>query len=210
MKQPPHPILYSFRRCPFAIRARYVLTYSGVSWEHREVVLRDKPASLLQLSPKGTVPVMQLPDGTLLEESSDIMRWAVRQEDPENWYGSQKQATDEWIRANDEEFKPLLDGYKYPQDKALSQLEYRQLAINWIDKLDAHLANGFILGRPTLADAALFPFIRQFRAVDADWFDEHLNPLVINWLERHVTSPTFTAIMVKLPQWQPGDAPLLF
>ncbi len=203
------PILYSFRRCPYAIRARYTLAYSMIQWEHREILLRDKPQSMLDISPKGTVPVLELPEKKIIEESYEIMQWACKQNDPNNWYRSDyRGAIDRWVRANDEDFKPLLDGYKYPEGKERSQEEFRSSAEEWLSQLEGHLDKGFLLGEPTLADAALFPFIRQFRGVDSHWFDNTTcYERVKKWLHHHLHTPIFDTIMTKFPAWKPGDEP---
>jgi glutathione S-transferase len=192
------PILYSFRRCPYAIRARYALAYAGIEWEHREVQLKDKPPAMLEISPKGTVPVLELPDGAILDESLDIMLWALGENDPEKWLTEQNQSQAlEWVRANDEDFKPVLDGYKYPEGKALSQEGFRERGEQWLSQLESGLVDGFLLGAPSLADAALFPFIRQFRGVDIRWFESTPYPKLKSWLHFHVESGLFRAIMAK-------------
>lgn len=201
------PILYSFRRCPYAIRARLALWQAGVVVALREVVLRDKPAHLLEISPKGTVPVLRLPDGRVLEESLDIMLWALRQNDPDGWLtagdGAEQAAL---ISRNDVDFKPLLDRYKYaerfPEKPAVA---WRKAAIT------AHLADletrltgqAYLFGdTPSLADAALLPFVRQFAAVDPAWFDAAPLPALRRWLNAWLDSPLFAAVMVRHRTWQ--------
>lgn len=194
----PVPQLYTFRRCPFAIRARFTLSYADIEWVPIEVDLKAKPARLLELSPKGTVPVLVLDDGTVIEESYDIMRWAVALNDPGYFYRAADRATiDEWVRRNDEEFKPLLDGYKYPEGKPHSQEEYRMQGLLWLEELGLKIHYGRILGRPSLADIALFPFVRQFRGVDSAWFDQHAPDRVQDWLDSYVSSEVFSEIMEK-------------
>ena len=207
------PILYSFRRCPYAMRSRWALAQAGLRVEIREILLRDKPAALREASPKATVPVLVLPDRTVLEQSLDIMLWALRQQDPAGWLAAadwaQQQAL---IDVNDGEFKALLDRYKYPQrhpgqDAAAS----RDAAVALLlAPLDARLARGpFLFGAHcSVADVALLPFVRQFAAVDPAWFDAAPLPHLRGWLARELASPLFDAVMTKRPPWQPGDEPV--
>ena len=211
----PQPILYSFRRCPYAIRARLALKCAQVPLELREVVLRHKPEAMLAISPKGTVPVLQLPGGQVLEESLDIMNWALRQADLEGWLTDRDdQATHALIARNDGPFKALLDRYKYPErHPGQTTIDYRDQAIALcIQDLEKRLtATPCLLGKkPTLADMALVPFIRQFAQVDADWFAGAPFPALRIWLNRFTESPLFHAVMVKYPPWQAGDAPTAF
>ena len=202
------PILYSFRRCPYAIRARLALWQAGVVVALREVVLRDKPAHLLELSPKGTVPVMRLPDGRVLEESLDIMYWALRQNDPEGWLNAGEGAEQAaLITRNDIDFKPLLDRYKYaerfPQKPAAL---WREAAIAaHLADLETRLADrAFLFGDTvSVADAALFPFVRQFAGVDPAWFESAPLPALRRWLKAWLASPLFAAVMVRHRAWQP-------
>lgn len=207
--------LYSFRRCPYAIRARLALKLAGVAVELREVVLRDKPAEMLAMSPKGTVPVLRLHDGTVLEESLDIMRWALSQHDPHGCLRVGELAeVQALIDANDGGFKTLLDRYKYPErHPEAGQQAYRDEAMVWLLALDGRLAHSRqLLGdTPSLADLALMPFVRQFAQVDAPWFDAeapctHLKA----WLTAWTGSALFDAVMVKAPVWQPSAAPVVF
>ena len=201
------PILYSFRRCPYAIRARLALWQAGVVVALREVVLRDKPAHLLEISPKGTVPVLRLPDGRVLEESLDIMYWALQQNDPDGWLhagDSAEQAT--LIARNDVDFKPLLDRYKYAErfpEKPAAVWRKAAIATHLAD-LDARLSGrAYLFGdTPSLADAALLPFVRQFAAVDAAWFDKARLPALRRWLKAWLDSPLFAAVMVRHRTWQ--------
>ncbi|HSD37455.1 MAG TPA: glutathione S-transferase [Rhodocyclaceae bacterium] len=214
------PILYSFRRCPYAMRARLALLAAGVQVELREVALRSKPAEMLAGSPKGTVPVLVLPDGMVLEESLDIMRWALAQSDPEGWLAHGDHAA-ELIAINDGPFKSLLDRYKYadryPERSAAG---WRDAAVTLhIAPLEARLQETrFLLGETaTLADMALMPFVRQFAAVDAAWFDGDAAgggnapfPAVRSWLEGLTATALFAAVMHKLPPWKAGDPVTLF
>jgi glutathione S-transferase len=208
------PILYSFRRCPYAMRARLALGLAGIAYQTVEVSLRAKPPELLAISPKGTVPVMQLPDGTVLEQSLDIMRWALAQNDPEGWLtAADANEINHWITLCDDRFKPLLDRYKYAnRHPELSITQHRALAMDaFILKLEAALqaswdqacqptpaTNAYLCGlRATLADAATFPFVRQFAAVDQAWFDAQPLPAVQAWLSRWLASDLFATIMKK-------------
>ena len=208
------PVLYSFRRCPYAIRARLALKYAGVPVALREVALRRKPLELLALSPKGTVPVLQLPGQAPLDESLDIMAWALARSDPEGWQAGDAEATRSLIATNDGPFKQWLDGYKYPGRHALPPTACRDLAVeHHLAPLARRLSGqAFLQGdRPGLPDMALLPFVRQFAQVDADWFDQAPLPALRRWLMRGVSSDLFRAAMHdKLPPWQPGDPETVF
>jgi glutathione S-transferase len=204
------PILYSFRRCPYAIRARLALQVSGLAYEHREVVLKNKPASMLALSPKGTVPVLWLPNATggeVIDQSLDIMLWALRQHDPQGWLPA---ATNEaevlrWIAQNDGPFKQHLDRYKYPQRSGLtSGVADRDLGAQWLAQLNERLQQqAFLAGaRWGLLDAALAPFVRQFAHTDPAWFADQPWPRLIGWLSDFENSPAFAQVMAKQPAWQ--------
>jgi len=211
------PVLYSFRRCPFAIRARMALYYSGVRVELREVVLRDMPRELLACSPKATVPVLVLPDGAVLEESRDIMDWALAQHDPEGWRpqpGSADAAAAQClIDANDNDFKPRLDRYKYaeryPEQPAAW---YRAQGERFLDDLERRLeCHDWLLGgRMGIADVAIFPFIRQFALVDRVWFDAGPRVNLRNWLDGLLQAELFSAVMCKYPPWRRGSCAPLF
>ena len=196
------PILYTFRRCPYAIRARLALKVSGVELEMHEVSLRAKPQELLDCSPKGTVPVLQLADGTVIEQSLDIMRWALARHDPQAWLGPHGLAEQDraLIARNDGQFKQDLDRYKYaerfPQQPAT---HYRQQAETFLAELEGRLAAAPWLGgqRPGLADFAIFPFIRQFAGVEPDWFQQSPYRHLMRWLDRLLVSPLFVAVMQK-------------
>ncbi|MEC8837723.1 MAG: glutathione S-transferase [Pseudomonadota bacterium] len=195
-------ILYSFRRCPYAMRARMALSSSGLEYEHREVVLRDKPPEMLEVSPKGTVPVLVTPTGTVIEESLDIMRHALAMKDPEGWL---ERDDPELVAANDGPFKHHLDRYKYATRYAdVDPEEHRSAALDILRQLDARLAkDAYLCGaRRGLADIAIFPFIRQFANADRTWFDAQSLPRLQDWLERLVTSELFTGVMAKHAQWK--------
>lgn len=211
-----HAILYSFRRCPYAMRARLALAVSGIQVEIREITLRDKPRAMLDLSPKGTVPVLITPDGTLVEESLDLMYWALRQSDPESWLVTASQQvtlTRQLIQQNDSEFKQYLDRYKYADRyPEHSEIYYRQQAEKTLVNLEKNLStNGCLVSENiTLADMAILPFIRQFALVDKDWFDSAPYPLLKVWIEKFLNSELFKSIMQKLSPWQDGDNIILF
>jgi glutathione S-transferase len=188
------PTLYSFRRCPYAIRARMALLVSGVAFELHEVSLRDKPAAMLTASPKGTVPVLVLPNGRVIDESLDIMRHALAQSDPEHWLAGDDAAL---IAANDGPFKHHLDRYKYPDRYHSDPAEHRVAGLALLADLNARLAASANLcaEHRTLTDIALIPFVRQFAAVDRDGFDAQPVSGVRRWLDAHITSPLFAEAM---------------
>ena len=206
MIQPPDPILYSFRRCPYAIRARLALAVSGTRYELREVDLRTKPAEMLAASAKATVPVLALPDGDVIDESLDIMRWALRRRDPETWLEREDAAL---IAVNDGPFKDDLDGYKYPDRRKGDAIAHRERALTFLFEINDRLSNGGQLGGSArgFTDAAIMPFVRQFAAVDREWFA--LQPLhhLHSWLDAHLQSGLFKSIMVPLSIWSPGKCP---
>ena len=206
------PRLYSFRRCPYAIRARMALVYSAITVELREVRLSDMPPQLLSISPKATVPVLHLPDEIIIEESLDIMHWALSISDPQHWQLEDAESR-ELIRHNDEEFKPLLDAYKYadrfPQK---SQLEHRISAAAFLQLLEHRLVDyPFLSGdRVTITDIAIMPFIRQFAGVEPRWFEHCEYAGVRRWLRQQIESELFKSVMVKYAFWQPGDDAVYF
>ncbi len=206
------PVLYSFRRCPYAMRGRMALFASGADYEHREVLLRDKPQAMLDASPKGTVPVYVLPDGTVIDESLDVIEYALGRNDPLGWLDCNLEQAEFLIDSNDHKFKHHLDRYKYAsryKDDAKRgdvDLEHRREAEKFIQLLEDRLQSGpYLLGASqSIADIAIFPFIRQFANTDRDWWDSTPYPKVQYWLERHITSGLFTAIMKKFPVWVEG------
>ncbi len=200
------PILYSFRRCPYAMRGRMALDVADIQLEHREILLKDKPAAMLEASPKGTVPVVVLPDGTVLEESVDVMMWALGQNDPEGWLQADiKAETHALIAANDGDFKHHLDRYKYATryEGAVSE-KHRAEASKHLERLEARLSQTPQLfgDAPTLADIAIFPFIRQFANTDRAWFDTQAWPGVQRWLAGHLASERFGRVMKKWELWK--------
>ncbi|MGB1557282.1 MAG: glutathione S-transferase N-terminal domain-containing protein, partial [Oceanococcaceae bacterium] len=167
------PILYSFRRCPYAMRARLALAVAGIPVELREVLLRDKPAELLHISPKATVPVLHLADGQVLEHSLDIMLWALEQKDPEGWLQADRALSLDRIEENDGPFKHWLDRYKYwERHPEHSKEYYRGEAEAYLQSWEQALhSQGALLAEHwTLADWALLPFWRQFAHSDRGWW----------------------------------------
>ncbi len=193
------PILYSFRRCPYAIRARMALFYAGIAVEIREVDLKAKPAHLLEISPKGTVPVLYLTNDVVLEESLIIMNWALNQTDPEHWLlASEELEVEELIKWNDGDFKFYLDRYKYADRyPEFSQDYYRDQASGFLIELNERLTrNRYLCGQQiSIADVAIFPFIRQFASVDMVWWQHAPFQVVNNWLQGFVESELFALVM---------------
>lgn len=211
------PVLYSFRRCPYAMRARLALAISGQRCALREVVLRDKPAEMIAVSPKATVPVLHLADGEVLEQSLDIMRWALARHDPDNWLRPEigTLADLEALIADcDGDFKNHLDRYKYaprfgPQT---DPLHHRDLGEIFLRRLDTRLTQHPQLfgDRPSLADFAIFPFVRQFANTDRAWFDVQSFAGLRTWLDGHLNSELFQSVMTKEAAWRPGDMEPIF
>ena len=200
------PLLYSFRRCPYAMRARMALLVAGVEFDAHEIVLRDKPAEMLALSPKGTVPVLRLPCGEVLEQSLDIMRWAFSAQDGSEgwWERAQGAANHQLLSTCDGPYKQHLDRYKYPErfDGADDRHRHRDQAVEILLKpLDALLQPSGQLGghAPCATDIAIFPFVRQFAAVEPTWFEQLPLPALQRWLNGWRSHPLFEAAMVKLP-----------
>ncbi|NCT84715.1 MAG: glutathione S-transferase [Comamonadaceae bacterium] len=200
------PRLYTFRRCPYAMRARMALLQAGRAFDAVEVSLRDKPASLLALSPKATVPVLQLPEGGVIEESWDIMRWALAAPDAQGWWArAQSPANLDLLRRNDSDFKQHLDRWKYPQrypDETLTPQAHRDRALEvLLQALEARLRSAPWLGgaTPCATDLAVMPFVRQFAAVEPAWFAMQDLPALRSWLNGWLGGPLFAACMYKLP-----------
>ncbi|EBA16497.1 hypothetical protein RSK20926_22269 [Roseobacter sp. SK209-2-6] len=206
------PILYSFRRCPYAMRARLALYVAKQQVELREVALRDKPTAFLAASASGTIPCLVTDEGAI-DESLDIMIWALRRNDPQYWLDMPEAGWD-WIAKGDGPFKKALDQTKYAsrypdQDPEVS----RAKAAAFLTDLDQQLRQdpgGWIFARPTLADFALLPFVRQFAFIDKNWFDAQAWPDLQGWLQRFLESEVFAEIMPKFAQWKDGDHPTPF
>ena len=205
------PILWSFRRCPYAMRARLAIAKAGVRVELREIVLRAKPEAFLALSPSGTVPSLAV-DGSVIDESLDIMRWALAQNDPDHWLDMPDLGWD-LIAVADGPFKAALDRTKYASRYPnLDASEARDTACGHLQEWNALLSrNGALTGpRLRLADMAILPFVRQFAMIDKAWFDAQPWPQLSAWLDQFLVSSAFLAIMHKYPPWHPGDAPTPF
>jgi glutathione S-transferase len=202
-------VLYSFRRCPYAMRSRLALAVSGVSCELREVKLSAKPAEMLAASPKGTVPVLVLADGTVIDESLDVIRWALAGRDPEDWQARDDPAL---IARNDGPFKHDLDRFKYPGRYGTDPLVHRRSGLAFLQELEGRLSGSSYLCGPArgIADAAIVPFVRQFAATDRVWFDRQPLPRLKEWLASAMESDLFKAIMIRVPPWSAGDPPFAF
>jgi glutathione S-transferase len=198
------PLLYTYRRCPYAMRARMALLVAGIEFEAHEIVLRDKPADLLGVSPKGTVPVLVLPGGQVIDESLDIMRWAFKGDDSAGWWQrGQAERCRALIAQCDGPFKRLLDAYKYPErhPSGLGRAAPRDQAVACLlQPLEHLLAAQPFLGSeaPCAADLAIFPFVRQFRTVDERWFDAQPLHATQQWLGDWLQSDLFQRCMAKV------------
>ena len=185
------------------MRARLALRYAGCEVQVREVAMKNKPAELLAVSPKGTVPVLDT-GGRVLEESLDIMRWALEQHDPQDWRlqadPAAAQQAEALIARNDTEFKTQVNLYKYAERyPEHPRTHYRQQAETWLAALERLLEGRpyLLADHPSLADAALLPLMRQFAGVEPQWFAEAAYPQVRSWLEGWLASPLFKAVMAK-------------
>lgn len=198
------PLLYTYRRCPYAMRARMALLQASIEFDAHEIVLRDKPSEMLAVSPKGTVPVLVLQDGRVIEQSLDIMRWAFEGRDRQGWWSrAQAHSCQTLIALNDGPFKQHLDLYKYPQRGVNGAPHFHrdQAVICLLQPLEQRLASEPCLGgdAPCAADLAIFPFIRQFRAVDPVWFDAQALHATQRWLQDWLQCELFDRCMTKLP-----------
>lgn len=208
------PILYSFRRCPYAMRARMALAASGKRVALREIVLREKPEELLQASPKATVPVLQLPNGTVLDESLDIALWALAKNNPQGWLpsdGPERAKMLDFITRMDGPFKCHLDRTKYNiryvvegENAEAFEAHHRAEALAILRELEQRLeaATNLFGEQPSWADIATFPFIRQFANTDNHWWQAQDLPLLQAWLTRWVESPLFASVMEKYRPWK--------
>lgn len=199
------PILYSYRRCPYAMRARMALQYAGVDVEIREISFSDKPKHLLLISSKGTVPVLVLSDTQVIDESLDIIYWALDQQDVDGWLSVDIDLVKALIAENDGFFKASLDAYKYPErNPEKTQAEHRASGEVFLQQLEAQLekGGGGLFGElPTLADIAIFPFVRQFRGVDIAWFETLPYAQLNVWLTALIESELFDSVMQKHPTY---------
>ncbi len=202
-----HPLLYSFRRCPYAMRARMALAAAQTPVRLREILLRDKPDHMLTLSAKGTVPVLQLADGSVIDESRAVMDWALAQNDPFDWLADKDDAL---VDMFDADFKHHLDRYKYATRYAaenVDALSHRDACVGFLRDIEARLSADWLGGdAPAFNDVAILPFVRQFRIANPDWFDTALElPKVQAWVMRFLEWPCFTAIMGKYELWLDGQ-----
>lgn len=210
------PVLYSFRRCPYAMRARLALAISAVRCELREVALRDKPEALRTASAKATVPVLIDEAGCVIDESLDIMLWALRRNDPAQWLAPADGDLDQMlalIARCDGEFKTHLDRYKYPQRYAGAVREaHRDAGGGFAGELNARLSTReHLFGtQASLADMAIVPFVRQFAGTDTAWFAAQPWSPLQRWLQRFLESPIYRHVMMKFVPWQSGTAGILF
>ena len=208
------PRLYSFRRCPYAMRARLGLIFAELPVELREITLKNKPDQMLAISPKGTVPVLQLADGTVIEESAEIMMWALEQNDPQGLLDEKVLSeANALIAQNDNEFKQWLDRYKYAdRHPEMTQIEYRQKGEIFLQDLEALLTkNTYLLDNSvTVADIGIMPFVRQFAHVDREVFYGLPYPKLQQWLQDWLAHPLFLQVMTKFEPWQEGDEVVIF
>ena len=210
-----YPVLYSFRRCPYAMRARMAIYQANIKCELREVVLKDKPESMLLLSKKGTVPVLLTPDKKVIDQSCEVMHWALNKNDPDHWLDEDASQSQFMIDYNDNEFKHYLDRYKYhvgyPEQ---SQEYYRENAESFFKLIEKQLSENkgvALLGnRISFADIAIFPFIRQFAMVDLNWFKSSPYEFLKKWFSEIEQSDLFQNCMKKYEQWQPEQKPIYF
>ena len=206
-----YPILYTFRRCPYAIRARMALANSNITVQLREISLSNRPQELYDVSPKGTVPVLCLNNSTIIDESLEIMKWALHHNDPESWIGHNKKIQLEMIEKYDNEFKYWLDRYKYyDRYPEKDQYYYRNKCDQYLSKLNIALEdNRYILSNHIcLIDIAILPFVRQFANVDKKWFKNNYL-YIYRWLNNLIKSKLFLSVMHKYPEYTPEQKPLL-
>jgi glutathione S-transferase len=206
-------ILYSFRRCPYAMRGRMSLYKAGFIVELREIELKNKPEQMIEVSPKGTVPVLVLPDSTVIDESLDIMKWALGKNDPDGWLNADEAEMKFLIERNDNKFKQALDHYKYPgryPDEICTGA--REICAEILNDLNNRLKKHqqLLSNNIVMADIALFPFIRQCAFVDKEWFNNLPVPYLQRWLKGHLESTLFKAVMMKFKIWSQDDHSTLF
>ena len=212
-----YPIFYSLQHCPYAMRARFGLMLAKQAVMLRAVVMKNKPPEMLELSAKGTVPVLQLEDGRVIDESLDIMLWALANNDPDDLLLKQQQeksaAMFALIAQNDNEYIDWLEKYKYAKRKhQADELMCRQQCELFIAELEQRLSkHAYFLGdKPCLADYAILPFIRQFARVDRQWYLQAPYPELRRWLNHHLQQPMFTKVMAKFPLWLDCEEAFLF
>ena len=212
-----YPTLYSFRRCPYAMRARLALRLCKIECIIREISLKAKNSEFLQVSPKGTVPVLVLPNGKVLEESLDIINWSLEQNDPNNLKVNDevtKKINDKYIQLFDKDFKFHLDRYKYSSRYNISNSEiHRNKARNILTEINTMLEGKDYIGGQcmSLLDISILPFVRQYRIADINWFDNHLGlPNINNWVNIFLNTEILASIMTKYKVWEKEDPPILF
>ena len=207
----PRPVLYTFRRCPYAMRARWALQVSALDVELREITLRAKPAAMLAASPKGTVPVLVLQDGKVIDQSLEVMLHALHGNDPDGWLQPTQGSLEEMlalIERNDGFFKQALDRCKYPERHDAEAVNQAQAdALTWLSALNDQLEEtGYLFGlNPSLADMALRPFVRQYARIDEAQWNEQPWPHLQHWLQRWIDSALFAEVMETYPGWLPGS-----
>lgn len=210
------PVFWSFRRCPYAMRARLAVCSAGIQVELREILLRDKPGAFFKASPKGTVPVVELVDGKVLEESRDVMQWALARNDPDGWLDVQHRDPEgaaAFLDALDGPFKTHLDRYKYASRfDPEAALMHREAGAAMLAEFDAKLGSQPSLSgeKNGLLDFATLPFVRQFRIADPVWFDEQPWPYLNRWLQTFLESRLFASVMKKYAVWQEGGDGVTF
>jgi len=207
------PILYSFRRCPYAMRARMALWSARIPVELREVVLQNKPSEFLAASAKGTVPVLLLSDGQVIDESLDIMQWALAGNDPDGWLDIDLTAANALVERNDNDFKSNLDRYKYPQRFPQDLPEdNRKAGWQYLNMLNDLLRERpFLLSeRISFVDVAVAPFVRQFAHHDMAWFESSVGHRLNDWLADFEVSVLFQSVMQKYPPWSPSESVIIF
>jgi len=200
------------------MRARLGILFADLTVELREIVLKNKPAQMLAISPKGTVPVLELPEDDngnrpVIEESREILEWALQKNDPQGLLNVDPARANALMDRNDSEFKHWLDRYKYAdRHPELSQLEYRQKGEVFLQELENLLTNNrYLLGDTiSIADIGIMPFVRQFAHVDREVFYALPYPNLQQWLKEWLDNPTFKQVMVKYQPWQEGDEVVWF
>ena len=212
-----YPTLYSFRRCPYAIRARLAIRLCKIECIIREISLKAKNSEFLKVSPKGTVPVLVLPNGKVLEESLDIINWSLEQNDTNNLKVNDKltkKINDKYIQLFDKDFKFHLDRYKYSSRYNISNSEiHRNKARNILTEINTMLEGKDYIGGQcmSLLDISILPFVRQYRIADINWFDNHLGlPNINNWVNIFLNTEILASIMTKYKVWEKEDPPILF
>ena len=211
------PILYTFKRCPYAMRARMALYLSEIVVELREVSLRNKPQSMLEISPKGTVPVLLLDDGTVIDESIEIIKWCINKKKNifnETLNKQQELFAEHAIKLFDEKFKFHLDRYKYAtRYEDVDEILHRESCIEILKNIEKEISNKecFYTNNVNKIDICILPFIRQFRIANPEWFDNYNEfPKVQKWLDNFLKSSLLEEIMVTHKEWKKGNPAIFF